>query len=151
MCVSVTPALAHRFVFITGDTANAEAWAFLEDARVPVIEKPFPPALFEDAVARVMAGGSPARVKRTDLVAILAREARGSKGAAERALGRSWAAFAMALRNGGSVTISGFGTFVVARRASRGGRHPRTGKAITIPSASRPALPASRGLKAAVR
>ena len=56
----VTPALAHRFVFITGDTANAEAWAFLEDARVPVIEKPFPPALFEDAVARVMAGGSPA-------------------------------------------------------------------------------------------
>ncbi len=54
-----TPALAHRFVFITGDTANAEAWAFLEDARVPVIEKPFPPALFEDAVARVMAGGSP--------------------------------------------------------------------------------------------
>jgi two-component system NtrC family sensor kinase len=49
-----TPALARRFVFITGDTANPDAWAFLENAGVPVIEKPFPPSVFEDAVARVM-------------------------------------------------------------------------------------------------
>jgi CheY-like chemotaxis protein len=49
-----TPALARRFVFVTGDTANPEAWAFLEGAGVPVIEKPFPRALFEDAVARVL-------------------------------------------------------------------------------------------------
>ena len=48
------PALARRFVFITGDTANPEAWAFLEDSGVPVIEKPFPAAVFEDAVVRVM-------------------------------------------------------------------------------------------------
>jgi two-component system, NtrC family, sensor kinase len=53
-----TPALARRFVFITGDTANEEAWAFLEGARVPVIEKPFQPAVFEDAVARVMMLGA---------------------------------------------------------------------------------------------
>jgi PAS domain S-box-containing protein len=49
------PALARRFVFITGDTANPEAWAFLEAAGVPVIEKPFRPAVFEEAVARVLA------------------------------------------------------------------------------------------------
>ncbi|HEX9818451.1 MAG TPA: response regulator, partial [Methylomirabilota bacterium] len=49
-----TPGLASRFVFITGDTANPDAWAFLEDSGVPVIEKPFPPSVFEDAVARVM-------------------------------------------------------------------------------------------------
>jgi two-component system NtrC family sensor kinase len=49
------PTLARRFVFITGDTANPDAWAFLEDAGVPVIEKPFPPRVFEDAVVRVMA------------------------------------------------------------------------------------------------
>jgi PAS domain S-box-containing protein len=49
-----TPELARRFVFITGDTANPDAWAFLEDSGVPVIEKPFPPAVFEDAVVRVM-------------------------------------------------------------------------------------------------
>jgi PAS domain S-box-containing protein len=55
-----TPDLARRFVFITGDTANEEAWAFLEGARVPVIEKPFQPAAFEDAVARVMMPAGPA-------------------------------------------------------------------------------------------
>jgi len=49
------PALAKRFLFITGDTANAEGWAFLENTGVPVIEKPFAPATFEEAVARVMA------------------------------------------------------------------------------------------------
>jgi PAS domain S-box-containing protein len=49
-----TPALARRFVFITGDTANPDAWAFLEDSGVPVIEKPFSPTVFEDAVARVV-------------------------------------------------------------------------------------------------
>jgi two-component system NtrC family sensor kinase len=48
------PALARRFVFITGDTANPDAWAFLEGAGVPVIEKPFPRSVFEDAVIRVM-------------------------------------------------------------------------------------------------
>jgi signal transduction histidine kinase len=53
------PALARRFVFITGDTANEEAWAFLEGAQVPVIEKPFSPAALEDAVARVMARDDP--------------------------------------------------------------------------------------------
>jgi PAS domain S-box-containing protein len=49
------PTLAKRFIFITGDTANAEGWHFLENTGVPVIEKPFSPATFEEAVARVMA------------------------------------------------------------------------------------------------
>jgi len=49
------PALAKRFIFITGDTANADGWRFLEETGVLVIEKPFAPATFEDAVARVMA------------------------------------------------------------------------------------------------
>ncbi|MGH7354895.1 MAG: hybrid sensor histidine kinase/response regulator, partial [Candidatus Rokuibacteriota bacterium] len=49
------PLLAGRFIFITGDTANADLWAFLEGAEVPVIEKPFHPALFEEAVWRLIA------------------------------------------------------------------------------------------------
>ena len=56
-----------------------------------------------------------------------------------------------ALAKGEDVTISGFGTFVVTRRAPRGGRNPRTGKAITIPSARVPRFRPSRGFKAAVR
>ena len=88
---------------------------------------------------------------RADLVAILARGSGGSKGAAERALAAFLGGIRDGLRTGGTVTISGFGTFVVARRATRGGRNPRTGRAITIPSARVPRFRASRGLKAAVR
>src|SRR5262245_7371722 len=51
--VAVEPALADRFIFITGDTANDRAWAFLGDAKVPVLEKPFPPDVFLDVVRRI--------------------------------------------------------------------------------------------------
>lgn len=47
--------LAARFLFITGDTANAEAWRFLQDTRVPVLEKPFTPQALLRAIERVSA------------------------------------------------------------------------------------------------
>jgi FixJ family two-component response regulator len=47
------PSLGNRFIFITGDTANRETFSVLRDAGVPVIEKPFQPAFFLDAVRRV--------------------------------------------------------------------------------------------------
>jgi PAS domain S-box-containing protein len=59
-------ALAHdadygrRFIFITGDTATPRAWGFLEGTAVPVVEKPFQPRTFEDAVYRVVTAASPA-------------------------------------------------------------------------------------------
>ena len=55
------------------------------------------------------------------------------------------------LRRGKNVTISGFGTFVVTRRAGRNGRDPRTGNAITIPPAKVPRFRPSRSLRNAVR
>jgi signal transduction histidine kinase/ActR/RegA family two-component response regulator len=51
--------LGRRFLFITGDTANAEAWRFLEEHRVPAIEKPFTPQALLRAVARVTASARP--------------------------------------------------------------------------------------------
>jgi DNA-binding protein HU-beta len=90
-------------------------------------------------------------VNRADLVAILARGSGSSKGAAGRALAAFLGGIRDGLRSGGTVTISGFGTFFVTRRASRGGRHPRTGGAITIPSTRVPRFRPSRGLKASVR
>jgi len=90
-------------------------------------------------------------VKRADCVSILAEKARGTRSAATRALDAFLGGIRESLRNGGTVTISGFGTFVVTRRAPRGGRDPRTGKAITIPSVRVPRFRPSRGLKAAVR
>jgi len=52
------PALRHRFIFITGDTAGDEARAFIDGAEVPVVEKPFSPGAFEDAVWRLMTAGA---------------------------------------------------------------------------------------------
>jgi two-component system NtrC family sensor kinase len=51
--------LGRRFIFITGDTANPGAWRFLQQTRVPVLEKPFAPALFLDAVRRLTASLTP--------------------------------------------------------------------------------------------
>jgi len=45
--------LAGRFVFMTGDTASPQAWSFLREANVPVIEKPFAPDVFLETVRRV--------------------------------------------------------------------------------------------------
>jgi two-component system NtrC family sensor kinase len=47
------PALGQRFIFITGDTANRETFSFLKDAGVLILEKPFQPTFFLDAVRRV--------------------------------------------------------------------------------------------------
>ena len=49
-----------RFIFITGDTATAGAWAFLGGTDIPVVEKPFKPRMFEEAVYRVVSGAAPA-------------------------------------------------------------------------------------------
>jgi len=90
-------------------------------------------------------------VTKADLVAILAKTSGGSKTSAERAVDAMLANIFDALRRGRRVTISGFGTFVVTRRAARNGRDPRTGKAIKIPPAKVPRFRPSRALKSAVR
>jgi len=40
---------------MTGDTANPEAWQFLQETRMPVLEKPFTPQALLRAVDRVSA------------------------------------------------------------------------------------------------
>ena len=88
---------------------------------------------------------------KADLVTIMAKTAGGSKTSAERAVNAMVTGIIDSLRRGRRVTISGFGTFVVARRAARNGRDPRTGKQITIPSAKVPRFRPSRSLKVAIR
>ena len=88
---------------------------------------------------------------KADLVAGMAKTAGGPKTAAEKAINAFIAAVRESLRKGRRVTISGFGTFVVARRAARRGRNPRTGKVIHIPVTRVPRFKASRLLRAALR
>ena len=91
------------------------------------------------------------RMTKAELVATMAKSSGGSRAAADRAFAAFMAGVCDSLRQGRSVTISGFGTFVVARRAARSGRHPRNGSAIIIPGARVPRFRPSRGLKTAVR
>ena len=88
---------------------------------------------------------------KADLVAIMAKTAGGSKTAAEKAMNAMVSGIVESLRRGRRVRISGFGTFVVTRRAARNGRNPRTGNEIKIPSAKVPRFRTSRSLKVAIR
>ncbi|MGH7315380.1 MAG: hybrid sensor histidine kinase/response regulator, partial [Candidatus Rokuibacteriota bacterium] len=45
--------LARRFLFITGDTANLDAWRLLQGTRAPVLEKPFTAQALLRAVEQV--------------------------------------------------------------------------------------------------
>jgi signal transduction histidine kinase len=53
--LAAQPALAGRFLFITGDTANPRAWEFLQTTRVAALEKPFAPRDLLAAVERLTA------------------------------------------------------------------------------------------------
>ena len=56
-----------------------------------------------------------------------------------------------ALAKGQKVTITGFGTFSVSKRAARMGVNPRTGEKIKIKATTVPKFKAGKSLKDAVR
>ena len=87
---------------------------------------------------------------KAEVVAAMAKAARGSKVSSERALDAFIGDVFEALKKGQRVTLGGFGTFMVSRRAERNGRNPRTGKAIKIPACRVPRFKPSRSLKDAV-
>jgi len=55
-----------------------------------------------------------------------------------------------ALKKGDTVSLVGFGSFLVKERAARQGRNPQTGKTITIAAAKIPSFKAGKALKDAV-
>ena len=89
-------------------------------------------------------------MNKTDLIEAIAKSADISKAAAGRALEGALAAIRTSLRKGNPVSLVGFGTFHVAKRAARSGRNPRTGAAIKIKSAKVPKFRAGKALKDAV-
>jgi DNA-binding protein HU-beta len=89
-------------------------------------------------------------VNKSELIDHIAAQADISKAAAGRALDAVIGAVKTTLKKGGSVSLVGFGTFAVGKRAARTGRNPRTGAAIKIKSAKIPRFRAGKGLKDAV-
>lgn len=89
-------------------------------------------------------------VNKTELIEHIANHADISKAAATRALDATIGAVRATLKKGGSVSLVGFGTFAVGKRASRTGRNPRTGAEIKIKSAKVPKFRPGKALKDAL-
>ena len=89
-------------------------------------------------------------MNKSDLVDAIAKSADISKAAAGRALDATVESIKKALKKGDTVSLVGFGTFKVGKRAARTGRNPRTGEAIKIKAAKVPKFSAGKGLKDAV-
>ena len=89
-------------------------------------------------------------MNKTDLIDKVAESTELSKTSAIRAVEAMLDVITGTLRNGDSVTLSGFGTFSVSNRAPRSGRNPRTGEPITIPASKSAKFKSGKGLKDAV-
>jgi DNA-binding protein HU-beta len=86
-------------------------------------------------------------VNKTELIDHIAKQADISKAAAGRALEAIVGGIRTSLRKGNSVTLVGFGTFTVGKRAARTGRNPRTGDSIKIKAAKVPKFRPGKALK----
>ena len=71
-------------------------------------------------------------MNKAELVNAMSSEAKITKSNANRALDAFLNVTSKSLKKGEKVTLVGFGTFSVAKRAARTGRNPQTGKEIRI-------------------
>lgn len=89
-------------------------------------------------------------MNKTDLIDHVAKQADISKAAAGRALDAVVGGIRGALKKGTPVTLVGFGTFTIGKRAARTGRNPRTGASIRITAAKIPKFRPGKALKDAL-
>jgi DNA-binding protein HU-beta len=89
---------------------------------------------------------------KQDLVATAAQAAGVTKKAAAEVLESVLGSITKSLKGGKNVTITGFGTFRISKRAARTGVNPRKpSEKIKIPAMKLPAFKAGKSLKDAVR
>ncbi len=71
-------------------------------------------------------------MNKSDLIDAMAEDAGVTKAAAKKALESFLGNVQGSLKNGNRVSLVGFGSWSVTRRAAREGRNPQTGKTIQI-------------------
>jgi DNA-binding protein HU-beta len=86
-----------------------------------------------------------------ELIASVGKEAKISKASAEKAVNSFTQTVMKALKKGDKLTLTGFGTFSVAKRRARAGRNPKTGKEIKIPATRVAKFKAGNLLKSALK
>jgi DNA-binding protein HU-beta len=89
-------------------------------------------------------------MNKAELIDAIADSAELSKASAARALDSAIDSITKALKKGDTVTLVGFGTFSVRKRAARTGRNPRTGETIKIKASKVPGFKAGKALKDAI-
>jgi DNA-binding protein HU-beta len=89
-------------------------------------------------------------MNKGDLIDAVTADTGLSKADATRAVESALAAITKALQGGQQVSLVGFGTFAVKKRAAREGRNPRTGEMIQIAASKVPGFKAGKALKDAV-
>ena len=85
-----------------------------------------------------------------DLVASIATQTGATKKMSADMLDAMLSAITGELMQGGTVTLTGFGTFKVSDRAARDGVNPSTGAKIRIKARKAPSFKAGKALKEAV-
>ena len=90
-------------------------------------------------------------MNKTQLIDAMAADADISKAAAKKALESFLGNVGGALKGGGRVSLVGFGSWSVSKRAAREGRNPQTGAAMHIPASKVPGFKAGKGLKDMVK
>lgn len=90
-------------------------------------------------------------MNKGDLIEAIAKGSDLSKADAGRALDATLDAIGKTLKKGEKVTLPGFGTFSVSKRAARMGRNPATGEAIKIKAKKSAKFKAGTSLNDAVK
>ena len=89
-------------------------------------------------------------MNKTELVEAIANEAGISKANADAAVKAFVDVVTKELKKDEKVTLVGFGTFEVGKRAARTGRNPLTGEEIKIKASKAPKFKAGKALKDAI-
>ncbi len=89
-------------------------------------------------------------MNRKELAESLAKKTETSNAAADRTIAAFIEIISGALKKGDSVSLVGFGTFEVRKRAARTGRNPKTGAELKIKASKVPAFKAGATLKSTV-
>ena len=89
-------------------------------------------------------------MNKTALVEFIAPQADLSKAKAAEAVDAFVEAVTTSLKKGKDVTLVGFGTFTISKRAARTGRNPQTGATIKIAASKAPKFRPGKSLKDAV-
>ena len=90
-------------------------------------------------------------MNKSELINEVARKTGLSRREAEVGVQTMLDLIAKDVAKGGTVTLTGFGTFDVGKRKARSGVNPRTGEAIKIPATKMPRFKPSRSLRNSVK